>query len=146
MGTIAQCYCRAVEVKFDHSPRRIIHCHCGQCRRLSGAAFTTWVSVSAPPQLNASAQALGRFTPTINTVRNFCKVCGSHLYTTDARYPDIVGVPAGAIVGSMDLVPAGHYFVDDKAPWHVISDGLPQFGGRSGFEPIAPSPHGREDD
>jgi len=134
MGMIAQCYCRAVEVGFDHPPRGIIHCHCGQCRRQSGAAFTTWVSVAAPPRLQAGAEAVGKFAPTINTVRYFCKVCGSPLYTTDARYPGIVGVPAGAIVGPMDLAPTGHYFVDDKVPWHVISDGLPQFGGRSGFD------------
>jgi hypothetical protein len=91
-------------------------------------------------------EAVGTFNATANTVRHFCKICGSHLYTTDARYPDIVGVPAGAIVGSMELVPTGHYHVDHKAPWHVISDRLPQFGGRSGFEPIAPSPHDGKDD
>ena len=131
---IAHCYCRAVELRFDRPARGIIHCHCGQCRRLSGAAFTTWVSVSAPPELQAGEEVVGKFAPTLNTVRHFCKVCGSHLYTTDARYPGIVGVPAGAIVGPMDLAPTGHYFVDDKVPWHVISDGLPQFGGRSGFD------------
>jgi len=67
------------------------------------------------------------------------------LYTTDARYPDIVGVSAGAIVGSMELVPTGRYSVD-KAPWHGISDRLPQFGSRSGFEPIALFPHDGKDD
>ncbi|WP_080666989.1 GFA family protein [Variovorax paradoxus] len=147
MRTLARCYCHALEIGFDRSPRRTIHCHCGQCRSQSGATFTTWVSFSDPPQPRTGAQALGVFAPTANTMRHFCKICGSHLYTTDARDPGIVGVPFGAIVESTGLVPTGHYFVDDKAPWHVISDGLPQFGGRSGFEPIVPAPaHGRKGD
>jgi hypothetical protein len=146
MGTIVRCHCHAAEVSFDNSPRGAIHCHCGQCRSQSGAAFTTWVIVPGSPALQAGAEAVGTFNATANTVRHFCEVCGSHLYTTDVRYPNSVGVPAGAMVGSMELVPTGHYFVDDKAPWHVISDGLPQSGGRSGFEPIAPSPHDGEDD
>lgn len=136
MATIARCYCGAVEVGFDLPPRGTIHCHCGQCRRLSGAAFTTWVSMPAPAVLRVGADAIGTFSPTIDTVRHFCRVCGSHLYTTDGRYAGIVGVPAGAVIGPMELVPTGHYFVDDKASWCVISDALTQFGGRSGFEPV----------
>ena len=140
METIARCYCGTVEVGFDSPPRGTVHCHCGECRRQTGAAFTTWVSVPSPPVLREGAKAAGKFSATRNTVRHFCRICGSHLYTVDVRHPDIVGVPAGAIVEPMQLVPTAHYFVDDKAPWHEISDGLPQFGGRSGVEPVgAPS-------
>ncbi|MDM0081510.1 nuclear transport factor 2 family protein [Variovorax sp. J31P179] len=64
------------------------------------------------------------------------------MYTVDARHPDIVGISAGAIVEPMHLVSTGHYFVDDKASWHEISDGLPQFGGRSGFESAGASSGG----
>ena len=38
------CYCGAVSVTVPSPLRRPGNCHCGECRRLSGAAFTTWIT------------------------------------------------------------------------------------------------------
>ena len=129
-----RCYCGASALHIEAAARSVVNCHCGQCRQLGGSAFTTWVSYPKSSVRASSCASVVAFQATSNVTRHFCGVCGSHLYTADARYPKIVGVPAGAVQGPLPL-PTAHYFVDHKAAWCTINDGLPQFGGQSGFEP-----------
>lgn len=75
-----------------------------------------------------------KFNPTANCERHFCGVCGTHVFTEDARMPHIFGIPAGVLGVSFAHRPTKHYFVDHKAEWHAISDNIPQFGGESGME------------
>jgi hypothetical protein len=133
--TSARCYCSAVRIQFNAAPKSVIHCHCGQCRRLSGSAFTTWVSFSRQAMELVGEASLSEFRATSNVLRRFCSHCGSHIYTTDSRATEIVGVPSGVIVGELPP-PKAHYFVHHKAAWHAIGDALRQFGGETGFEPI----------
>ena len=109
--------------------RSVIHCHCGECRRLSGGAFTTWVSMPRKTMSVFGEESLSPFSVTANVTRHFCTICGTHVFSTDLRVPKIAGVPAGIIEGAFPLLPSAHYFVDDKAAWYTITDALPQFGG-----------------
>jgi hypothetical protein len=142
--TSARCYCGAVKTNFGAIPKSVIHCHCGQCRRLSGSAFTTWVSFPKLSMELAGQESVTVFGATLYVLRHFCKYCGSHVYTLDARAPEIVGVPAGAIEGELPA-PSAHYFVHHKAAWHTKSDSLREFGGESGFEPTAAQPFHQPD-
>ncbi len=134
-GFMIRCYCAAVSLRAQAAPKSIVNCHCGQCRRLSGAAFTTWASFPRAALVATGSEPLNSFQLTPNVTRHFCRVCGSHVFTADSRMPAILGGPAGALEGSPAATPSAHYFVDDKASWHTICDGLPQFGGESGVEP-----------
>ncbi|RQP24449.1 GFA family protein [Piscinibacter terrae] len=133
----ARCYCGAVTLQSSMPPKSVIHCHCNQCRRQSGAAFTTWVSLRREATVIGGEDLLLSHDVSANGSRHFCKRCGSHLFTIDQRYPKVLGVPAGMVDDPSSLVPSGHYFVSHKAPWHEIPDGLPQHGGESGFEPLS---------
>ena len=133
----AACYCGAVNLRFSAEPRSAIHCHCGECRRLSGGAFTTWVSMPQDSMSVSGKAFLSIFSVSSNVTRHFCKTCGTHVYSTDIRLPNIVGVPAGIIESAPLIRPNAHYFVGSKAEWHSITDELPQFGGESGVEPTA---------
>ena len=136
-GLSVRCYCGAVSLRPTAPPASVVNCHCGQCRRLSGAAFTTWASFNKTALPTTGEEPLSSFEVTANVTRHFCRVCGSHVFTADRRLPAILGVPAGALEGEPVAAPSAHYFVDDRAPWHSISDDLPRFGGESGTEPIA---------
>jgi hypothetical protein len=137
--TSAQCYCGAVKLLIAAGAKSVIHCHCGQCRRLSGSAFTTWVSFPKLAMELTGQESVAEYNATTNVKRHFCRSCGSHVYTLDSRAPEIVGVPAGAIEGELPKQPKAHYFVSHKAAWHSICDPLRQFGGELGFEPTAAS-------
>jgi hypothetical protein len=130
------CYCGEVSFEADAPIRRMINCHCGLCRRLSGAAFTTWVSVRKECFRLLQSAAMKSFSPTENGTRYFCGYCGTHVFSEDFRNPGIVGIPAGVIDDFGAATLDGHYFVGDKVPWHAIGDEAPRFGGESGFEKL----------
>jgi hypothetical protein len=130
-----RCYCAAVSLRVEAEPRSVVNCHCGQCRRLSGAAFTTWASFARTAFRLTGHEPLSSFPVTANVTRHFCRVCGSHVFTADTRMPAILGVPSGAVEGGPLSPPDAHYFVDDKAAWHAIADDRPRFGGESGMTP-----------
>lgn len=133
------CFCGAVQVVFARRPRSVVNCHCGQCRRLSGAAFTTWASFAQAAMHVEGGEHLTAFAATHHVERHFCSRCGSHVYTRDKRMPKVVGVPAGVLPNLPELAPSAHYFASDKAAWHVIGDSRPSFGGESGMDPIPSS-------
>lgn len=131
---LGPCYCGAVVLQSSASPTSIIHCHCRQCRRLSGAAFTTWLGLPREATAISGATNLQRFAPSDNGLRHFCRHCGTHVFTEDKRLPDILGVPAGILSSALTAQPSGHYFFSNKATRHSCHDDLAKFGGVSGFE------------
>jgi hypothetical protein len=130
------CFCGAVEIRCLVEAKSVVNCHCGQCRRLGGAAFTTWVSLPRQATTLSGTAALTAFAPTENCLRHFCKHCGSHVFTEDKRIPGILGVPAGVLTTAMRSIPSGHYFFDNKVEWLSCTDSLPKFGGDSGMESL----------
>jgi hypothetical protein len=50
-----------------------------------------------------------------------------------------VHVAVASLEGAIDRKPAVHVYVDSKASWWEIEDGLPQYGGTTGTEPKAPA-------
>ncbi|MDC8772091.1 GFA family protein [Roseateles albus] len=133
---LASCYCGAVSLHCEAKPKSVIHYHCQQCRRLSGAAFTTWLSLPREATVISGATNLQQFAASENGLRHFCKQCGTHVFTEDKRLPGILGVPAGILSTPLTSKPSGHYFFSDKADWSFCHDDLPKFGGASGFERI----------
>lgn len=130
------CHCGAVRLRVVGPLSPPINCHCGLCRRLSGGAFSTWLSVPrAGLQVVGEAQ-LRSYRPTANLERLFCQHCGGHVLTRDARCAAIVGLPAGALADAAVPAPSGEYFVTHKAPWQALAATAICFGGDTGFEPI----------
>ncbi len=113
------CFCGAVSVTVPAPLRRPVNCHCGECRRLSGAAFTTWISAPREQATFQNPAALSTFAPTPNLQRAFCSTCGTHVFTADVRLPSIYGFPAGLFEGEAIAPPAQDYFIEDKAAWHT---------------------------
>jgi hypothetical protein len=120
------CYCGAVRFTLAGAASLVVNCHCSQCRRLSGAAFTTWACYSRTAVLVTTPEALTRFQVTPRVLRHFCATCGSHVYTEDNRNRGILGLPSGVLEGAALPPPTAHCYVDDRAPWHTITDSLPQ--------------------
>lgn len=112
------CYCGAISVTVSSPLRRPVNCHCGECRRLSGAAFTTWITALRDQVVMNNAEGLSVFKPTPNLQRSFCKQCGSHVFTADVRLPAVFGFPAGVFEGEAVEPPDHDYFLEDKANWY----------------------------
>jgi hypothetical protein len=131
-----QCFCGRVQIRVLEALHPPINCHCGQCRRMNGSAFTTWLSIPRDAMLISGEYALSTHHPTDNITRRFCKFCGTHVWTLDRRQPAIAGLLAGFFEGLELTAPKAEYFVSHKAKWFDMPKGSKCFGGETGFEPV----------
>jgi len=110
------------EVKGD--PALAVWCHCGLCRKQTGAAMQLGIF----PELNVlkGADNLIAFkaNPESATTRFSCKTCGSFCYKV---LPDDAKVaPLGALEGGPVVKATCHIFCADKGDQDVMFPELPQ--------------------
>jgi hypothetical protein len=131
-----QCFCGRVQIRVSQALQPPVNCHCSQCRRMNGSAFTTWLSIQRDVMVISGEDALSTHHPTDKLTRQFCKFCGTHVWTLDRRQPGIAGLLAGFFEGLELPAPKADYFVSHKAAWFDMPKGSKCFGGETGFEPV----------
>jgi hypothetical protein len=103
------------------------YCHCGTCRKATGSAFATGIIVRAKDFVLISGQeTLKAFESSPNKYRHFCGSCGSPIYSQAEKTKQIISVRCGTLNEDPSIRPSVHAYVASKAPWHEITDGLPQ--------------------
>lgn len=119
--------CLCGEVKWRHAGTlsHITHCHCAMCRKAHASAFATYVIGNKSAfGFDCGEDAIGQYESSSGFIRSFCKHCGS--VVPNANFDDIVAMPAGGLDGDLGMEPSAHIFAKWKAPWHAITDDLPQ--------------------
>jgi hypothetical protein len=120
------CLCGEVRYEIDGPLGKMTHCHCSMCRKHHGTPFATMVSAHISSfRWIAGEQSVVLYRSSPYGKRSFCRTCGSVTPLVDAEM-GIALCPAGALRGQPDVKPSAHVFVGSKAPWHSITDTLPQ--------------------
>lgn len=119
------CLCGAVRYRAQGAPFRVSHCHCGMCRKLSGAAFLTFVAFKSD-SLTWTVGKPARYRSSPAAERGFCSVCGSTLATFEDDLPDWAQVTVGSLDRPENVTPVDHVCTDSQLPWLHIEDGLPR--------------------
>jgi hypothetical protein len=102
-------------------------CHCKQCQRANGSAFSCNSSVARSDfRLVSGAELLREFESSPGRFRVFCSRCGSPVYKRVNEQPDTVRIRLGLLDQDPEQRPRAHIWVSAKAPWFEIRDGLPQ--------------------
>ena len=130
-GTLTgACFCRTVQYTVEDAFEYAMNCHCSQCRRTTGAAFKPFAGIQREKlRLTAGADALLIVGDEIGNDTH-CNSCGSLLYSV-VREGKHVHVAMGTLIDAPSIRPSAHIFVGSKAPWHEITDELPQFDGHA---------------
>ena len=128
------CLCGTVRYRATVDPIRVVNCHCGMCRRASGAAFLThvhfpigtftWIQGN-PTRYRSSSEA----------ERGFCNSCGSTLTMHEAVLDDRVQVALGSLDRPENVRPDDHVWTGSQLPWLRIDDDLPRFPRTSSAVP-----------
>lgn len=120
------CLCGALRFEIDGAITQVGNCHCSMCRRFHGAAFATYGKVD-PEKFRwvQGADQLGVYETSPGNGWAFCRACGSSLgLPKDGK---LASVALGTLNSDPGVRPAYHMFVGSKAPWHEITDDLPQY-------------------
>lgn len=125
------CLCGAVRYEIGAAPVVSCHCHCGLCRRASGAAFVTWTSVPAS-SFRWTRGAPRAFRSSAWATRHFCGDCGTQLtFRVDAQVEAADGtldVASASLDEPGAVAPAAHIWLSARLSWPALpDDGLARF-------------------
>lgn len=127
MGIKGSCLCKGIRYEVEYFAGTVVNCHCSMCRKATGAAFRTRVSVPAAAfQWLAGEELVSRYQSSPGETRTFCRVCGATLPTFFAAH-ELIGLPLGTLDEDPGIRPTAHVYVASKAPWFDITDDLPQY-------------------
>jgi hypothetical protein len=129
------CLCGGVRFEVDERQIFLINnCHCVNCRKVSGAAYGTFLQVAGSGFHWISGEELvGTFESSPGNFRAFCRVCGSRAPQSRDR-AEHATVPAGSLDGDPGAKPHINMFTASKAPWHTIDNSLPSIPGQESPE------------
>jgi hypothetical protein len=127
MSIKGSCLCGGIRYEVDRFTGPVVNCHCSMCRKATGAAFRTRVSVPSEAFRWLAGEALvTRYASSPGEARTFCRVCGATLPTFFSDHPEVIGLPLGTLDEDPGIRPTMNVYVASKAPWFDITDELPQ--------------------
>jgi hypothetical protein len=114
------CPCEGVRFEVTAMPLLVYACHCTECQRWSGSAF----SMSMPVASNSFALTRGQPRPWrrvgaggVESTYWFCGDCGGRAYGQRSARSDIIAVRAGTLDDTSWLRPAAHVYMRSAQPW-----------------------------
>jgi hypothetical protein len=106
-------------------------CHCDNCQRQTGTAFSIIVAVPAV-SLEFEGQEnlkefLGKGESGSAVQRRFCQNCGSPIVTLADAFPGLGFIKAGTLNDRSWLKPTVNMWCESAQPWVEIDDSLSNF-------------------
>jgi hypothetical protein len=103
------CLCGSISYQFDVQPEIVVLCHCDDCQRHSGSAFSVNVLVARDALEIKGEPKAYHTTGSENGItrdRLFCGDCGTPIFTIMHERPDVVIVKAGTLDDRAGLNPS----------------------------------------
>ena len=122
------CLCGSIRFRASDAPQWASYCHCGMCRRISGAPFTGFVEFPDGAFEWTQGQ-LNQYRSSTGVIRRFCGNCGSSL-TFEAD--GILFISLGSLDFPEQVVFDCHTYTKSRLAGMELADGLPQFPGPVG--------------
>ena len=120
-----RCACGRHAGRVEGEPQSVTWCHCGDCRRESGAPAFAWVGwYEACVTEGLDGLSVRETKPRVT--RGRCGSCGSTLAYRDEGLPGLVYIPLGAHDDPDTLVPTEHAYWPEKIAWLSVADDLPK--------------------
>lgn len=119
----ARCRCGALTAVATGDPTRVSVCHCLDCQRRSGSAFSAQVrfpddrvTVIGPAtefETKGDSGRWGRFY--------FCPACGDTIAYRIEFFPDVTAIPLGTFENPYAFKPAHSVWEERKHDWLAIT-------------------------
>lgn len=126
MSITGECFCGAVKYKVGGKLRETRSCHCSMCRKAFSSQASAYALVG-PSEFTwlSGEELLTSYIGKHGAGKQFCSVCGSTL--CGVANGIVHGVTLGCLNGDPGIELDMHIFVDSKAKWETIAEGVPQY-------------------
>ena len=128
MSHTGRCLCGSITYEFSVDPVMAGVCHCKNCQRQAGSAFSTIYGI---PKAAFEMQGTPKLyqdsdTDSGNTVqRYFCENCGSPIYSGISSQPDVLFLKTGTLDSTEGFAPQFQVFCETKQDWVQLAEGVP---------------------
>lgn len=130
MAVTGGCLCGGVRFTYDGGIGPAGYCHCADCRRCTGGAYTLSVRLLTSG-FEVHCGNLGSFTKTgesgMPLTRHFCSSCGSPIYTSSEHRPEFIHVKAGVLDDPSIVQPAHETWTSSRVVWAEIPSGITSY-------------------
>lgn len=126
----ARCHCGQLGLACSGEPARISMCHCLDCQRRTGSAFSVAVFYARERVRieTGTALAFERASASGMPVTfHFCGRCGANVFWEPARLPHLIGVALGAFADPTFPAPVQSVWTKDKHRWLPLPHGMATF-------------------
>jgi len=126
------CLCGAVRYEVSGEPVWVGHCHCGTCRRHTGAPVVTFVCFKADQvAFTKGERRIYNSSPGVG--RAFCGNCGTPMtWEGESNLPER-GKILEFYISTLDdpnaFVPTNHLFYGERIAWFDVADNLRRYHG-----------------
>jgi hypothetical protein len=115
----ARCGCGALTVAAVGEPARNSICHCLDCKRRTGAAFS-WNATFAEEQVTIAGESASYSRTSDEGFwgrHHFCPTCGTHMFYAIERRPGMISIPVGAFADPDFPAPTVEVYGERRCPW-----------------------------
>jgi hypothetical protein len=124
----ASCSCGQLQIQVDGEPFGVGICHCLACQRRTGSVFATLASFAAPFKVVGKATQYVRVGDQgAQFTFNFCPVCGTTVFHTEAGDDESVSVAVGAFADPTFRAPQASVYDSRRHPWVQLPSGVRAF-------------------
>jgi hypothetical protein len=129
MSLTGGCLCGAVRYECTAEPLFTGNCHCRDCQRATGGAYTPALAVSAHSlKITGDVKYYESRADSGNTFsRGFCPACGGRVFGKTSGFPQFVLITAGSLDDPSRFKPAMDFFTSSAQPWDHMDPNLPKF-------------------
>ena len=124
------CLCGAIRYEVTGEPVRMAICHCDDCRKATGAAFTTNIFVNEADLRITQGMPKQYRHPTDSgstMTKEFCPDCGSQLFGYSSRSSGIKHVKVGTIDDASFVKPQLEVYTVRKLPYVRLQEGITHY-------------------
>ena len=126
MTISGECFCGGVAYEISGELRDARSCHCSRCRKAFSSQASAYAQVNAEEfRWLTGEEQLTSYMSGNGFGLQFCSNCGSTL--CGVFEGTIHGVTLGCVNGDPDVEIGRHIFVDSRASWEVMPDGVVTF-------------------
>jgi hypothetical protein len=129
-----RCLCGNVRYSADAEPTFVGVCHCGDCQRFTGSAFSTVVAVPASAlKVTGTLKTFSKRGDSGKPIhRRFCPECGSGIMDEADALPGVAMVNAGTLDDRSWVIPKSEIYCDSAQPWVRLGGDLKRFAKTPG--------------
>lgn len=129
MGFDGGCACGALRYKVKNSPFSAVHCHCEDCRRVTGSPMTSYFGVGRAQVTWKGLRSFYNSSPGVT--RGFCGQCGTPMHYMSTLWPGEIHLFAATLDDLTIYKPTAHVHWTERVPWLMSDDGLPRYHSRA---------------